>query len=328
MNNFFSSVLGYTPERQRKKGLFGYTKAFYGCVEAQGRGTLHCHMLVWLEGALNPNEIRERLLIPTDKHFEKKLIDYLETNIATNLPLDPGDISNVLSSSNHPCSVRCVVPFAKDMHNLVQKCQLHTHSATCFKYCKNSQDLTCRFRIDAKNHRPHTTVDYETGEIAYQCQNGLINNYNQTIIESLRCNMDIKFIGSGTSAKAILYYITDYVSKAQLKMHVVYSALEIAINKLQSAPQLFVEPASEDAEQEFACAMIRKAANSIVALQELSAQQVALFSLCGSDCYTSHSFRRLFWRHMEEYLNRMMPLTSPESSVNVDVNVLPPVENL
>ena len=38
--------------------------------------------------------------------------------------------------------------------------------------------------------------------------------------------MDIK------SAKAILYYITDYISKAQLKA---YAALELAIKKLGSA---------------------------------------------------------------------------------------------
>lgn len=30
-------------------------KAYYGCVEAQGGGTLHCHMLVWVEGGLNPD---------------------------------------------------------------------------------------------------------------------------------------------------------------------------------------------------------------------------------------------------------------------------------
>lgn len=30
-------------------GLFGICKAYYGTVEAQGRGTLHCHLLLWLE---------------------------------------------------------------------------------------------------------------------------------------------------------------------------------------------------------------------------------------------------------------------------------------
>lgn len=35
-------------------GVLGVVKAYYSCIEAQGRGTLHCHMLVWVEGGLNP----------------------------------------------------------------------------------------------------------------------------------------------------------------------------------------------------------------------------------------------------------------------------------
>ena len=38
----------------RGSGLFGGCDAYYGMVEAQGRGTLHCHMLVWLTGSLSP----------------------------------------------------------------------------------------------------------------------------------------------------------------------------------------------------------------------------------------------------------------------------------
>ncbi|KAJ7889130.1 hypothetical protein B0H14DRAFT_2692395 [Mycena olivaceomarginata] len=29
--------------------------------QAQGRGTLHCHMLVWLEGNPTPQELRDRM---------------------------------------------------------------------------------------------------------------------------------------------------------------------------------------------------------------------------------------------------------------------------
>lgn len=46
--------------------------------------------------------------------------------------------------------------------------------------------------------------------------------------------MNIKFIGSGPSAKAVLYYITDYISKSQLKSHVAFAALELAVKKLDN----------------------------------------------------------------------------------------------
>lgn len=57
--------------------------------------------------------------------------------------------------------------------------------------------------------------------------------HNLTILTAMRYNMDIKFIGSGQFAKAILYYITDYITKTQLKVHVAYAALEAAVNKVE-----------------------------------------------------------------------------------------------
>jgi hypothetical protein len=44
--------------------------------------------------------------------------------------------------------------------------------------------------------------------------------------------MDIKFIGSGASAKGILYHITDYITKSGLKTHVAFSMLELTVKKL------------------------------------------------------------------------------------------------
>ena len=44
--------------------------------------------------------------------------------------------------------------------------------------------------------------------------------------------LDLKFIGSGESVKAILYYISDYITKSQLKIHVTYAALELVVDKL------------------------------------------------------------------------------------------------
>ncbi|KAK0187154.1 hypothetical protein F5146DRAFT_935141, partial [Armillaria mellea] len=62
--------------------------------------------------------------------------------------------------------------------------------------------------------------------------NGMVKIFNETILHAVQCNMDIKFIGSGASAKAVLYYITDYIMKSQLKAHVTYAALELSVQKL------------------------------------------------------------------------------------------------
>jgi hypothetical protein len=58
---FISTVLGYDATgKDLTGGVLGLVKAHYSCMEAQGGRTLHYHMLFWLEGALNPNEICNR----------------------------------------------------------------------------------------------------------------------------------------------------------------------------------------------------------------------------------------------------------------------------
>ncbi|KAL1940974.1 hypothetical protein VTO73DRAFT_7610 [Trametes versicolor] len=61
---------------QKDDGLFGPTEAYYGTVEAQGRLTLHLHMLVWIRGCPSPQEVRDRLL--ADPEFESQLLGWLE----------------------------------------------------------------------------------------------------------------------------------------------------------------------------------------------------------------------------------------------------------
>jgi hypothetical protein len=51
---FIDHVLGIDPstkQARKEGGLFGRTKAYFGMVETQGRGTLHIHFLIWIHSA-------------------------------------------------------------------------------------------------------------------------------------------------------------------------------------------------------------------------------------------------------------------------------------
>ena len=313
---FFSTLLGYDPtQKDLTGGVLGLVKGYYGCVEAQGRGTLHCHMLVWLEGALNPNEIRDRVLKNGDSQWGQQLIRYLDDAITNIVPDDPDPQLTIPSSTHHPCSVRGVdlnepnLGFRlksrlKDLFNVVRECQIHSHTKTCYKNRKVGEDLHCRFDHDEDNFRETTDFDPETAEICLRCLHGMVNNFNATIIEAIRCNMDIKFIGSGESAKAILYYITDYITKTDLKTHVAFSALKLAVEKLGE-----YDPAADEVTIR-AKRMLQKCAYAMLSHQELSAQQVASWLVGGGDHYTSHSFRNLYWTAFEASVNAENP--SPE----------------
>ncbi|KAG2130579.1 hypothetical protein BD769DRAFT_1355550 [Suillus cothurnatus] len=81
---------------------------------------------------------------------------------------------------------------------------------------------------------------------------------------TVHCNMDIKFIGLGASAKAILYHITNYITKSQLKAQVAYAALDLARQK----PSEF-NPADDELTIQ-AKELIRKSAHAMISYQELS----------------------------------------------------------
>ena len=313
---FISTVLGYDMTRKDLTGgALGLVKAHYGCIEAQGRGTLHCHMLVWLEGALNPNEICDRVAKGGNAEWGKKLIKFLDDTILNVIPDDPDPELKIPSSVHHPSTVRGVdlnepnvdlrlKSRLKDVHLLAKESQIHSHTKTCYKYNRAGKTAECRFDHDENNFRETSSFNPETGELSLRCLQGLVNNFNPTILEAVRCNMDIKFIGSGESAKAILYYVTDCITKSDLKTHVAFAALELAVKRLGE-----YDPSADEAALR-AKRMLQKCAYAMVSHQELSAQQVAAYLVGGGDHYTSHRFRNLYWTSFEASVNNERP--SPE----------------
>ncbi|KZV80500.1 hypothetical protein EXIGLDRAFT_571783, partial [Exidia glandulosa HHB12029] len=73
--------------------------------------------------------------------------------------------------------------------------------------------------------RPETTIHAPSGSLQYRRLHPLINQHNSTITMLMRCNNDVKFIGSGQAAKALSYYITDYMTKDALPTDEAFAAL-------------------------------------------------------------------------------------------------------
>ena len=69
---FTSYLLGF---KQPGGGIFGNIGAYFGCIEEQGTGTLHIHMLTWLQGFKSKSELELKL---KEDSFRNDLIKYLE----------------------------------------------------------------------------------------------------------------------------------------------------------------------------------------------------------------------------------------------------------
>ena len=60
VETFLEDVLDV--KKTNKMGFYGRTSGYYGTVEQQERLTLHLHMLLWIMGNLNPEDMRAKIL--------------------------------------------------------------------------------------------------------------------------------------------------------------------------------------------------------------------------------------------------------------------------
>lgn len=65
------------------KGVFGYVRAYYGTVECQGRGTLHLHILIFLDGAPSTDKMKEYL---QSQEFRQRIVDFIKANFRAHYP--------------------------------------------------------------------------------------------------------------------------------------------------------------------------------------------------------------------------------------------------
>ncbi|KAH6899545.1 hypothetical protein BKA70DRAFT_1046900, partial [Coprinopsis sp. MPI-PUGE-AT-0042] len=230
------------------RGLYGKSKAYYTTVEAQGRGTLHLHMLVWLEGHPSPDELWQ--LIQASGEYKDRLIPWLEFVMQGDFQGRDSrwQVEKAFSKrlereltgggGPHPGSTKgpsiCRSQgntFWKDyegyLNSLLVEYNIHEHTSTCWKYLKRGEprtDANCRVGIDGKT-QDMTTIDNATGEIKVKKTHPRMTHYTALVMFLLKCNIDVRFIGSGRAANAYMYYITDYVTKPALTMNAGLAAL-------------------------------------------------------------------------------------------------------
>jgi len=145
---------------------------------------------------------------------------------------------------------------------------------------------------------PISVIDPETGHISMRRSDPWINNFNEYLISACRCNMDIKFIWTGNDAKALVYYITDYVTKMSLSFHDTFSLVQKSITSFQNPNnQLDNENIIEKSRK-----LVLRCYNTLASQQELSGVQVASYLMDWNDHYTTHKFQGLYLIQTERFL--------------------------
>ena len=189
--------------------------------------------------------------------------------------------------------------FRKDIVRLVETSNIHKHSATCYKYSKASSNdqKICRMRMPRALVN-HSSIDSSTGQIFMRRSHPWINNFNEWIMSACRSNMDIKFIWSGNDAKALVYYITDYVTKSSLAFHDMFALTQQGIKSMEQQQSCNeTENAVEKSRK-----LVLRCYNMIASHQEVAGVQVASYLMNYGDHYTTHTFKNLFLISIENYL--------------------------
>ena len=157
---------------------------------------------------------------------------------------------------------------------------------------------------------PTSTIDPDSGRISMKRSDPWINNFNEYLISACRSNMDIKFIWSGGDAKALVYYITDYVTKTSLSFHDTLSLVQNSITSLSNAPN------QSDSAIEKSRKLVLRCYNTLASQQELSGVQVASYLMNWDDHYTSHKFQGVSLIQIERHLQARLNELKNESNQN------------
>lgn len=225
-------------------------------------------MLIWISNRLSSQQIRERVLAG-DSVFRARLLAWLEScqqgQFATGTEDEVGERLRKLRGSVPSASTNSVEDASADDHNtahyidpttvLPESVKEKFASEEEFKqWLARVADITDQILFLSnrhnKNHtsgcirtygrlrycrgrfpRSFNTESYidERGSVHLQHKEQWLNTFHWVLTYVLRCNLDVTSLLSGTTVKAVIAYITDYITKSSLRTHMVFDAIRAVL---------------------------------------------------------------------------------------------------
>lgn len=312
-----------------KIGVLGKVKTYYGCVESQGRGTLHLHILVWLDGFPTPSELNVALESP---EFRQCMINWINTIMSASI----GQCND--ESLLKRAQIRPTLPLPENFHEEFQlgliktarRFQVHKCTFTCHKF--NAGKGKCRFGFsgDGQPLRPETSIS-DNGKVEIERNNPFVNQYNPAMLYCLQSNMDIKFLSTAEDSRAIAFYVSFYVTKDALTCNNILSMLGVVFEKMRRYP---VESKEYETRIKKCCREVERCFNQLNSMGQVCGPEAASYLLGDRpfrqgkygeakhswDHYTSCYFEPLFTGEFlkDMVLDESVVLAVNENNVNED----------
>ncbi|KAE8230711.1 hypothetical protein CF326_g4281 [Tilletia indica] len=276
----FKFLFGYdmrTQNSTKAGGILGHLKAFVLVKEHTMRGQLHGHILLWLDGGLNPSDLRA--LMRDDTEFRARYLAFYDDLIKHEIPIAPDTPSQ--RSTEDPRRQRPPDPsdfdyknlFEQDHHSLGEMVQRHKCRTTCLKGGRKS----CRF-LFPHEFNPEPSFDPDSNSISPRVRDPTINWHNPTILVAVRHNHDLKAVQSGRSGVAAASYITSYATKSD----------ETPANQISMINTVYERMAAGDETAEDVKALLSRCVMQFGRERQLHAQQVVTYVRDLGDTWQSH----------------------------------------
>ncbi|KAE8246482.1 hypothetical protein A4X13_0g5770 [Tilletia indica] len=317
----FEFLFGWNVRSRTSKpegGILGRLAAFFMVKEHTMRGQLHGHILIWLEGGLNPSDLRTHLR--SDKTFRERYLAFMDDIISHHIP--SSDAMDIAEEHDHEKELRYPrqerppdvdsdsykETFTRDHVLLGEEVQRHRCQPTCYKGGRNS----CRF-LFPHDVVPNTIFDAETNSVLLRTLDPTINWHNPTLLVSTRHNHDLKSVQSGRSGIAAASYITSYATKSD----------ETPVNQINMINTVFqrmdaLQEGNDDLKK-----LLSKCVMQFGRERQLHAKQVATYVRDLTDVWSSHKTVPMLSGKMIALAQSKYGLVSQEDEHNVGANLVP-----
>lgn len=279
-----------TGNPERKKGILGHVQAYVGTVETQGRGSLHLHMMLWLQDAPTAQQMQDSL--KTDA-FRAKIKAYIASVIKADVQGLNTSQLNAMPKTTAPSYSRPLNPDTSSKEersetetNLARTLQLHKcGEKTCLRKVKTR--TVCRRRAPFCISEDDWIL--ENGEWGCKRTAAYLNNFNSALMQAIRANHDIKLILNGIFTAKLTFYITCYATKKQQKSSNTSALLAstLAIKRPKDKRLRDLKKINKR--------LIQRCANSLTRNCEFSAPEVISYLMGWGDTYESHHYVSIYW---------------------------------
>ena len=149
--------------------------------------------------------------------------------------------------------------------------------------CKKNKHKSCKACFPHEI-RATTEVSSSDGYIELRHLDEMMNTFSYITTFLFWCNTDVTSLLSGTAIRAVIAYVTDYISKSPLKM---YGMLESVKTVFDHRTDL-INGSKERGEK--ARKLVTAIVNSMTTKMEIGSPMASAYLLGQPDHYTSHKF--------------------------------------